>query len=811
MVGQILLWWVVVELVGLLALPLTMTLFRRLPDQGYSFAKPLGILMISYLAWLVAMLGLSSFSRFVLIVACLIVGALGLLGAVRVHLAWREIVRRIWPAIALHEAVFALGLVLGLYLRWRGIYGVQINHTEAPMDFALLNGILASHQFPPQDPWMSQYPINYYYFGYVMIAALTRLSGMSSAITFTLAGATIYALVATGVVGIVWNLISIERSAPSISRTSRKRGWATGACALLAATLVVVAGNQVAALEWITQSEAVVVLRGAEVLQALGQVGSDAPISLQPPLPPMPWESSWSGLSTLPRAESRSAAVSNWWPSRAVWDDLRDSNGQIYRTYTITEFPFFSFLLGDLHPHVLALPWTLLAIVLALNVFLRPSAPEWLRGSVGRIELLITAVALGGLYAINSWDLPTYLLLYLGVLFLLYVRLAPEPEPGRRQIVWPHFIQQALTLLVASWLAWLPFHLTFTSLVGGNGSPLGLSPVHTPLTQFIVVFGLFAVPLLAWMLFESRGPGFSRFSARSVAVVIGIGLIVVGITIHFALLFLLPLAIWAAILAYRNVEHPARSFALAIIALGSAIVVGTDIVYLRDVFEGQTPRMNTLFKFYYQVWLLWGLLTGYVVFMLLRRFRWHTLGWLLPTGLLLVGALVYPALEFVVPTLAANGNPGDYTLDGTAYIARDRPGDAAGIAWIEANVPTNAIVLQAPLEGGYQPQYASIATVTGRPTVIGWSGHENQWRGGQASVLADVGQRVADATAIYTTPNPDEARSLIEKYDVAYVYVGPVEQQFVAEKGAPALALTKFPQFMDVVWSGEGATIYRRR
>jgi YYY domain-containing protein len=350
--------------------------------------------------------------------------------------------------------------------------------------------------------------------------------------------------------------------------------------------------------------------------------------------------------------------------------------------------------------------------------------------------------------------------------------------------------------------------MTFASLVGGDGSPLGIAPARTPLAQFVIVFGLFAVPLVAMLLGTLRGTVSFTQLVKVPAVLAGfvavILMLIVGQLIGFPLLVLLPIALYAAFEADRQSEHPARAFVLWGTALGALVLLGTDIVYLRDAFEGSSPRMNTLFKFYYQIWLLWGTFAGFALWMLLRRVRWTTIVWGVPFAILLVGALVYPVL---IP----NRDPGTLTLDGTAYIAQERPGDAAGIAWVQANVPSDATVLQAPYPHGYAPQYASVAMATGRPTLLGWSGHEGQWRAGQPKVAEEVGKRMEDGTTIFTTTDAELARELIDQYAIDYVYVGPTEQQFAAEKGAPPDTLTKFEDFMDLAWSDQGVTIYKRR
>ncbi len=640
LVLDILRWWLVVELLGLAAIPLSFALFRRLPDNGYSAAKPLGILLVSYIGWLFAMLGFGSLSVGMLVFGVLVVVGLGWFSIQRTKVPLRESLRKQLPAILFHEALFAVALYVGLLLRWRGIWGSQINHTETPMDFAFLNGILASTAFPPQDPWLAGYPINYYYFGYVMVAALTRLSGLPSALTFNLAGGTIYALAATGIAGVVWNLIGIHRRMDNPPTVTGRGLVGRGTAALVAAVLVLIAANQGGALQWLTRTERVVALRGNELAAAVAQYDTTADRITLPQALPEVGDSDWGNTTTVPLASTRRAAVSSWWPSRAVWDQMQRTDGTVYRTYTITEFPFFSFLLGDLHPHVLSLPWTLLAMMLALNLLLRPSAPEWLRRGIGLVELLVTGIVLGGLYAINSWDLPTYLLLFGGAMLLLYFRLAPVVD-GQRRVVWPHFAQQTMVLLVACWASWLPFHMTFASLVGGRGFPLGLAPARTPLAQFVIIFGLFAVPLFALLARSVRGTfSISQGLRLPMPLVVGVSVVVmlvIGQLIGFPLLVLLPIAIFAIFEADTQAEHPALAFVLWGTALGALVLFGTDVVYLRDAFEGSSPRMNTLFKFYYQVWLLWGTFAGFALWLLLQRVRWTTAVWGVPFVVLLVG------------------------------------------------------------------------------------------------------------------------------------------------------------------------------
>lgn len=810
-------WWLAVQLLALLALPLATWFFRRLPDRGYSVAKPFGLLLAGWGAWLLAMLGLGGLDAFKLIAVALLAAAAGVLLQGRAGLRQMiEQLRARWGWIVFQEALFVAALGGAIWLRWHGIwgYGVAIAHTEMPMDLAFLSGILASPQFPPQDPWLSQYPINYYYLGYLLVASLIRLSGVAVGVGYTLGIATIFAFTATNVAGVVRNLIELaEHRIQNTEQTDEEASEQAGQKSnrahrpslsrwlvpLVGVVFVLIAGNQAGALQLLAGSEKVVALEPTQLAQAVGNgIGTRQTLELPPPFPAGEFPDKAAQLTPADKA----ADFDVWWPSRAVWDTLDKPEGTV-RRYAITEFPFFSFYLGDLHPHVLSLPWTLLALTLALNVLAQNRAPNF-RSRGGWIELLLTAIILGGLYAINSWDLPTYLLLYFGALALLYAQLAGSP----RRFFWAHFVQQAGLTLVASYIVYGLFHATFAAPT--QGFPLGIAPARTGLIEFLVLFALFCVPLIGHVVLAGRAAQTDGDPAARAVWSLGplptllalLAVLLVGVLVGWPLFALLPLALYALWLAYSLREQPATAFALLVFALGALVVWGTDLIYLRDNFEGYAPRMNTLFKFYYQVWLLWGTLAAFALWALLRRIRPATALWLAPWSLLLIGALVYPALA---PSDAAP----DRTLDGLAYVAKDRPAEAAAIEWVRANTAPDAVVLQAP-GASYNAETSRIAAATGRPTLIGWpDSHEGLWRRGQPEVASQLGQRADDARLIYTSTDPNLVRSLLARYNVRYVYVGAQEQALVAEQSAPAEALTKFDQIMPRVFEQDGVIIYQ--
>ncbi|HHX44401.1 MAG TPA: hypothetical protein GX714_10505, partial [Chloroflexi bacterium] len=341
----VLIWWLILEAVGVLALPLTLRLLRFLPDRGLGLARHVGLLVGGYLFWILVSLGILQNTVAGVLVALTLLGALSLA-------AWRREGRALWPFVRRQrrllvatEALFLVALVAMAFLR---AYNPEIAATEKPMEFGFINGILQSRTFPPRDPWLAGYAISYYHFGYVIVAMLTRLSGLPSDITFNLTVAMLFALAANAAYSLTYNMVAAYRARQGTLETA----WgapseAAARTGIVAALLVVAMGN----------------LEGVfELIRARGW-GSEAL-----------WR--WLDVRNL----GASAPSATWYPddgwwwwraSRVIHDRLPDGG---YHE-VISEFPFFSFLLGDVHPHVLALPFVMLVLALALNVLL----------SVGRI------------------------------------------------------------------------------------------------------------------------------------------------------------------------------------------------------------------------------------------------------------------------------------------------------------------------------------------------------------------------------------------------------------------------------------------
>jgi len=208
--------------------------------------------------------------------------------------------------------------------------------------------------------------------------------------------------------------------------------------------------------------------------------------------------------------------------------------------------------------------------------------------------------------------------------------------------------------------------------------------------------------------------------------------------------------------------------------------------------------MNTIFKFYFQAWVLMAVAGAFAVYWLGRRRGALSLVFRAAFWLLFALGMVYPLLGNA--SRAGNFQP-EPTLDGTAYLAQSQPDDYAAIAWLNDNVSGGPVILEQP--GGSYASYVyegRVSALTGLPTLLGWPGHESQWRGSY-EVQAE---RAPVIETIYKTLDPAAARAILEEYGVTYVYVGPLERSAYDPR-----ALNKFDRFMDVVYENEGVTIYK--
>jgi len=893
---QLISWYLVVQLCGLAALPLTLKLFNNLPDRGYAFAKSLGIFLTGLLFWLGYSYSLLRNETGGAWLALLLTAGISvLIGSSLLRLgglnqnggnedANPPTYRLGWGYVVSVEALFLLA-----FLVWAAVraYDPAANHTEQPMDLMFMNGIWNSATYPPQDPWLAGYAISYYYFGYWLLNMLARLSGLTPAVAYNVGQACWYGLLLMGCYGVTANLLAIraaekrlavERiSVDGMSNPAQRMPGTAMLGGLIGAIAVGVVGNLQSIFEYL-------VATGRNVSGLV----------------------EWFGVYNF----AENAQVTDnwyidfgwwWWRSSRVIRDV-DLNGS--HLEVIDEFPMFSYILGDNHPHVLAMPFVLLVIALAFNMLLhRSTARAGFVQSVtsmmplNLVGLVLVVAATGGLYFFNSWDFPPYwLLMMLAALATLVLRqskqymdlcTAAEALPsngpateddaadappdtladpslsgdGGEQGVADPVVERATydvnvwvgalafggLIFIGMLLLYLPYFMTAQSQAGGL-VPNAFNP--TKFRQFFLMFGIFLPSIVGLILLGWRecAPSWPRLTvsalltlglptiflvvASAVGVRVPTGERFLGILVStdrtplfengdliperwlaapwtFLIVGLL-LATVVALLWQRLVDTqkgrllPESSllFVLLLAAVGLLLAFAPEFVYLRDNFG---TRMNTVFKFYYQAWLLFGLCTAYVMIVAFRSCG----GLNVPVAalasislVLMIGSLFFPVAGVYSKTAGFSTATEALTLDATAHVTLFRPAERAAIEWVKQNSGPTAVVLEGK-GASYRAEYSMMSTLSGRPTLLGWDGHEAQWRGTEYGAMS--AGRLDVLETVYRSGSPSEIADALLRWGVEYVYVGPTErtQYEISSRREETLA-----QAMELVFESNGVQIY---
>ncbi|MCQ3979001.1 MAG: hypothetical protein DPW09_36730, partial [Anaerolineae bacterium] len=887
----VLFWWLTVTLIGLLALPLTFLLFNGLPDRGYVLSKSLGLLLVSYFVWLNSSLGWLSNSLPTAILGLIFLGGCSLVVA---RLRW-NLLKQFWqeqrPLIVSAELIFGLVYLFFILLRlfnpdlWQPWLG-----GEKMLEIGFLHAVVKSAHMPPYDPFFAGGIMNYYYYGLFIVGVLIKLTGIQPTLAFNLAVPTLAALTAVNVFSLAGNLSQVSSVRYQVSRVKStspqpiddaSRPFAVRRSpfilsGLLGILFVVFIGN----------------LEGAA--QFMRELGKLSQSDFQSAIPGL--QTFVLALSGLVEALGGAAlAIYNYWdPTRVI-------------PATINEFPYFSFLFADLHPHMIGLPFTVLFLSLAYN-WLREEAkrrrggeaerrsfddtkqpedentaaeaplsiftpnlsftdsltrsfadsfPRLLTSSFPRVFIrwLALPFVLGAIAAINTWDLPTYLGLMVAT-FLLgrYLQERGPLTLNRVLFLLGSGMVFGGLLLALTFLLYAPF---FANYQAPAETGLGLVHTQTALDQHLKIWGFFLVILASWLWLSllypaSRnkllrglslslrrwnvGPHLSEIYRAVVKtpvddavrpVLWGIGLVLLGAVV-LALLgysvpaYLLPLVLLALLLLFRREIGVEVAYLGIIIFTGLLILLGVEFFFLRDFLGGgEYFRMNTLFKFYIQVWAIFGIAAAVA---LPRLWRWSD-HWSLPVlilwravvVILLLACLVYPVLG--TRTRVDDRFPGDDnrppigTLDGLAYMTVgvfEWPAgspiylkyDYEAIRWLQDNVPGTPILAEAKI-GYYREGGMRVAAYTGLPSILGGL-HQNEQR-----YAWQVGDRDFVVSEFWSSPDPARTLELIQQLGIRYIYDGQIERithgAFISEKFEQLRAQGA----LELIFKNEQTKIYR--
>src|SRR5659263_657538 len=581
---DIAIWWLVLEVIGFLTLPISCYFCRNLKDFGYCVSKPLGLLLVTYISWIISIV--VGYSYISILVSLLVIAVFSFLIYIKkgfAHFDNKYIIK--------FEVIFLLAFLIFALIR---AYSPDIYWTggEKFMDMTFINSMLRTTGFPPLDPWMSGTVTNYYYFGYLVVSNLINITGILPSIAFNLATASFFALSFTTAFGIGFNIT--ERI---------KYG-------ILTAFFVTIAGNLVGFFQMI-------------------YIFGD--------------ENAISNMFSF-----------NYWASSRVIPD------------TINEFPYFSFLHGDLHPHMISITFQLLVILLLLNI-MKSNSNDWR-------SILIIGLSVGFLYPLNTWDYPVYLVLAILVIGYNQIFLHQINNSSNNSIhhsknqakikIYLNSFGSIAAMAAATYLLYLPYHLSYKIDKTISLVPSG----RTSLFSYMAVYGLFLFFIYTFVL---------------------------------------------------------------------------------------------------------GICAGYIVF-LARDYFTSKKAWGIAAVTLILLVSIYPVFATIGKSGSFRGVP---ELDGMSYVKKEHPQDYQAILWFR-NITGQPVILEAP--GELYKWNTVITTFTGLPTVIGWAGHELNWR---FPKRGEIDMRWSDVGKIYTSSDISEVRVLLSKYNVSYVYFGETEAKRFSNPG----------------------------
>ncbi len=822
-------WLLILELLGLAAFALLFRPLARLPDRGYALAKTLGLLLVAYGAWLLGSFHLAAFTPTTVWLCALPFLVFGIVAAwvQRQELAAFARQRRL--ALLTAEGLFLLAFFGFLLIRtlnpdlWHPARG-----GEKPMDLAFLTAVLKSAAFPPYDPWFAGGYINYYYFGFVLVGTLIHLTGIVPEIGYNLAIPTLFGLTALGAWGVAYNLVAPKTlpPLPNLSPTDEEErtgvfteqsplapAWARGLggagkrsttrrrlerrasiTGVLAALFVAVAGN-LAQAYWLLPGTA-------------------------NPAQPM--------LANIPRLFLSYATQQSTLnrPEWAYWDATR-TVGYALGDQLINEFPFFTFLYGDLHAHMIALPIGIAVLGLLVSLVRSPGSrlhtvPQmpgfrrvWaaLRPDLGPLVLL--ALMTGTLRATNTWDYPGSI----GISLLTFVLIGWSQV--RRSDDWPieliGLAVRAGLLLGLGTLLFQPFLKSFATDYAGFSIWFG---TRTPTAEYLKINGVWLFALISGgtLLYRRSGrmgriPLLAIVLAASgliiLTAVLGMSaLLAIGLLLCGALVLLFDLAMRQHF--YEDTAPLEVGPISLLLALWGLCALGLTLIPEVLVAKGDIGRMNTVFKLGLQSWTLLAILSAVALSWTWQHFIRGVWTWIWRGAAVLLGTamLVYPIMA--TPARVADRiNPAiGTTLDGMAYMpsgswAENKQRfsfaeDAAAITWMRANIQGTPIILE-----GQSDQYGwagRISTYTGLPTLLGWTWHVTQQRS-VASVEPVLQNRQLAIQQIYAGNAPTETLQLLQNYGIEYVYVGLLER---ARYGSD------MPALMALARNGTLKTIYQQ-
>lgn len=757
--------------------------FRHLDilnDRGLFVSKIIGLVFISSFVWLLTLFTPIPNLGYVWRISFLIFVIVAILKLLNKEFR-REIINFIISKktqILLFEFIFLSVFFFFVLLR---MYDNNAVGTERPMDSMMLNSVFNSYYNPPNDLWMSGNKISYYYFGYWIFAGFYSIIFFDTNNLYNLSFGLIPALSSAAALSFISNFLYITKN-------NKLKFIKPIFVSIITPFFLVFSSNFYGF---------VLLLDYMKIfpLSILNWLHGDKHVTIQNYEYFIPQDFWW------------------WWKSSRIINSYKNNESL---DFTINEFPFFSFLLGDFHPHMISIPFFITTLILFTSYFVG-SKYIYLSHKRPKISYLFTLLLIlfiGSTGFINMWNLSFFVLFtFILIYFYFYIN-----KFQIKIIITSKFIREILLVWIIGILVFGNFYfITSDSNISYpfiSFNYITTRPIHL-IYVWIIPFSII-IPLLYFMFHENfyTKSKLSLFKTKSnllfISLFIATSIIwaIVNMVISeqslaqlllsliFFYIFYLPLFFLIYHLITKTIKNNDVLKLSYYLLLFTAFILLylSELFYVKDIFGN---RMNTIFKFHYQVWIVFSITSGISLkFLFEYNLRNITRIILSISFLILATSNIYFVTASYLTKIkeSSNLNP---NLSSINHLENDT-NKYELIKYLRLNSNHNDVIIET--QGKSYTNDSQISSESRIPTILGWVGHQLQWR----SNHSDIYNREEDIDTFYISNDSQEIINIINKYSITMIILGPNEIEKYNIN-----SLNKFLNISEIIYKNNDYTLLK--
>ncbi len=849
---SIFMWYLIVQIFAFLVFPLLNLSLKNLNDRGYGLSKITGIFLFAYINWILVSLNIIKFTQVNLSILFIILAVLSLYYYFKNKKEYFNFFKNNENHILFTEIVFLSCYLFFILVKFYfpDIHNIKdhgYNGGGEPMGMAYLSAIFNDVKFPPHDPWLYGFTLNYYYWGQLMLATISKLLGYVPSLTYNFSLALLFALSFTSGFSLVYNL-------------TQKYKYA-----LFGGTLLTFAGN-FHTLTFIYES---IANSGGNIQRIFDGI--------------LRFQFIWDPTRVYPSPVITEVPFFSY-----LYGDLHAHNIVIPVAVLGLAFLYNIILKENKKFNI-------------LENFGENKLEKFL-------NLFFIAIILGAMLPMNTWNFPvqlalTWFVLLVILYFLLKNLLKKKIKTGELvkklfpPVIW--FFILGILLTIIAYFLFLPFHFNFSSPY--KAIPKLISKMER-VSVFIMFkyFSIFFLIIFAYIIFvfnkgyeifvkkigilKIKWSGISKiekniskivdkiFSSSDLSVKFILAFtaillaVLIGVFVQptFGFLFIIMAVVLFVMLTGND---KTEIFVMLLLFVSIGVIWGTEIYFMGD------GRMNTVFKFYMVVWTFISIAVPYILFKIVKEMKnffvfkgkeisrskkiisgvvvtlflfFYYLQYMDMKGnsnylqslymvlilfsslfiyilkdkigkiifwsifiFILIPVLLYPFMSaFIKMKLCSNNFKQEMRIDGVKYMGNmeKRPGiiydfdkyDYGAIKWINENLDEIAAIVEAPGERMYTG-LSRISIFTGMPTLVGWAYQVGQ----QSGRHGEINEAQNLVNKIYTLEDPEETKNLLKEKKIKYVYLGSIEKNLYPK------AQEKFEKIGKAVYQNEGAVLYK--